>query len=256
MRHTILLIMIGLLEGVLPAAHAADTCSARSADVTAALLELYTSEGCSSCPPADRWLATLPKLGWVPDRVVPLALHVDYWNNLGWKDPYSQKIFSRRQYRLAGIVGARTVYTPQFILNGDDLPHWRSEAAAAIRRVNAIRARANITLTLSHDTHPLEVTADARAKNDDHHAELYVALYENNLVTHVDAGENGGLTLRHDFVVRRLIGPVPLDKGTAHFTQRVTLDKEWKENYMGVTAFVQNRDNAEVLQSLALPLCR
>jgi len=256
MRNTILLIIIGLLAGVLPAAQAADTCSARSGDATTALLELYTSEGCSSCPPADQWLATLPKRGLVLDRVVPLALHVDYWNDLGWKDPYSQKIFSRRQYRLAGIVGARTVYTPQFILNGDDLRHWRSEAVAAIRRVNATHARANIALTLSRDTSPLEVTADARAKKDDYHAEMYVALYENNLVTHVDAGENRGLTLRHDFVVRRLIGPVPLQKGIAHFTQQLTLNKEWKENNMGVAAFVQNRDNAEVLQSLALPLCR
>jgi hypothetical protein len=256
MRHALLPIMTVLLLGALPAAQAAQSCSARSGTSTTALLELYTSEGCSSCPPADRWLASLPERGLVPGRVVPLALHVDYWNDLGWEDPYSQKIFSRRQYRLAGLAGTRTVYTPQFVLNGDDLPHWRSLADAAIRRVNAGAARANIALTLSRDTHPLEVTADARAENDGRHAEMYVALYENNLVGHVDAGENRGRTLRHDFVVRRLIGPVPLDKGAAHFTQHLALDKEWKENDLGVAAFVQNRDNGEVWQALALPLCR
>lgn len=256
MRNTVLLILIGLLVGALPAAWAANSCSARSGDSTTALLELYTSEGCSSCPPADRWLATLPKRGWVPDRVVPLALHVDYWNDLGWEDPYSQKIFSRRQYRLAALTGARAVYTPQFILNGDDLPHWRSLADAAIRRVNARPARANIALTLARGTRRIEVTADIRAKTGAGRPGMYIALYENNLVGHIEAGENRGLTLRHDFVVRRLIGPVPLDtSGGAHFAQRVDLDRGWKENDLGVAVFVQNRDNGEVWQALALPLC-
>jgi len=256
MRNTVLLIVAGLLLSALSAARAANTCSARSGESTTALLELYTSEGCSSCPPADQWLATLPKRGLVPQRVVPLALHVDYWNDLGWEDPYSQKIFTRRQYRSASLAGARTVYTPQFILNGDDLPHWRSLADSAIRRINTRPARANVALTLSYGANQVDVTADGKVKNGDDHPEMYIAVYENNLVGHIDAGENRGLTLQHDFVVRRLIGPVPLDNGAAHFTQRMVLDKEWKENDLGVAAFVQNRDNGEVLQALALPLCR
>ena len=256
MRNSVLLIMTGLLLGTLPASQAASSCSAKSGESTTALLELYTSEGCSSCPPADQWLATLPERGWVPQRVVPLALHVDYWNDLGWEDPYSQKIFTRRQYRSASLAGARTVYTPQFILSGNDLPHWRSLADAEIRRVNARPARANVALTLSRGPHQVEVSADGQVKNGGEHPEMYIALYENNLIGHIDAGENQGLTLRHDFVVRRLIGPVPLEKGAAHFTQRMTLDREWKENDLGVAAFVQNRDNGEVLQALALPLCR
>jgi hypothetical protein len=256
MRNTVLLIVTALLLGTLSAAQAANSCSAKSGESTTALLELYTSEGCSSCPPADQWLATLPGRGWVPQRVVPLALHVDYWNDLGWEDPYSQKKFTLRQYRSASLAGARTVYTPQFILNGDDLPQWRNLADTAIRRVNTGPARANVTLTLSRGTNQLDVTADGQVKNDGDHPEMYIALYENNLVTHIDAGENQGLTLRHDFVVRRLIGPVPLEKGAAHFTQRMTLDREWKENDLGVAAFVQNRDDGKVLQALALPLCR
>jgi hypothetical protein len=100
-------------------------------------------------------------------------------------------------------------------------------------------------------------TADAQANNQEGHAELYLALYENNLTRHIDAGENRGLTLHHDYVVRRLIGPVALDEnGRAHFTQSVVLVQAWKENDLGVAAFVQDAGHGEVLQALALPLCQ
>ena len=84
-----------------------------------------------------------------------------------------------------------------------------------------------------------------------------MALYENDLTRRIDAGENRGLTLHHDYVVRRLIGPVSLDKsGAAHLTRQVLPDKAWKENDMGIAAFVQDRGDGDVLQALALPLCR
>ncbi|MHB8534227.1 MAG: DUF1223 domain-containing protein [Sulfuricaulis sp.] len=153
--------------------------------------------------------------------------------------------------------GGRTVYTPQFILNGVDLPHWRTRADAVIRRANAGPARAHIALRLARGAHQLDVSADGQAKNNVAHPEMLIAVYENNLVGRIGAGENQGLTLRHDFVVRRLIGPVPLDKnGGVHFTQRVDFEKTWKENDLGVAAFVQNSDTGEVLQALALPVCR
>lgn len=114
-----------------PAAHAA-TCSAASGPSRARLLELYTSEGCSSCPPAERWLSQLP-----PDSgVVPLAFHVDYWDRLGWRDPFAQAAFSRRQRARNSKLG--WVYTPQVMLDGDDL---RSGYRGRVSRLKPVPSR-------------------------------------------------------------------------------------------------------------------
>jgi len=96
-------------------------CESRSAARRVALIELYTSEGCNSCPPADRWLSSLQARGFNADRMVPLAFHVDYWDYLGWRDRFAQAGFSVRQRAQAGRGGARSVYTPQLLLNGADL---------------------------------------------------------------------------------------------------------------------------------------
>src|SRR5258708_25419045 len=87
-------------------------CVARSGERTVALVELYTSEGCSSCPPADRWLSSIGRT-FPPDRVAPLALHVDYWDYIGWKDPYARREFSQRQRPLSHPPPPAPVYTPQ-----------------------------------------------------------------------------------------------------------------------------------------------
>ena len=101
------------------------------------------------------------------------------------------------------------------------------------------------------------ITADAETISQPTQTDLYLAVYENNLSHDIGAGENQNLTLHHDYVARQLIGPVPLqDAGKVHFVRNISLDKSWKESDMGVVAFVQNRNNGEVLQALSLPLCR
>src|SRR5258708_33064840 len=95
-------------------------CVARSGERTVALVELYTSEGCSSCPPADRWLSSIGRT-FPPDRVVPLALHVDYWDYIGWKDPYARREFSQRQRRLSPLQRRAVVYTPPGPVHGRGL---------------------------------------------------------------------------------------------------------------------------------------
>src|SRR3954468_19444073 len=95
-------------------------CTAQSAAKTVALVELYTSEGCDSCPPADRWLSSLGAQGYAPDRIVPIALHVDYWDYIGWKDPYAHAAHSARQRKMARLARAAMVYTPQVLLQGRD----------------------------------------------------------------------------------------------------------------------------------------
>ena len=95
-------------------------CAAQSGSRTVALVELYTSEGCDSCPPADRWLSSLSAQGHTPDKVVPLSLHVDYWDYIGWKDPYAKREFATRQRKLADLKRAKVIYTPQVLLQGQD----------------------------------------------------------------------------------------------------------------------------------------
>ena len=129
-------------------------CEARSGPHTTALVELYTSEGCDSCPPADRWLQGLGGRGLAPERVVPLSLHVNYWDYIGWKDPYAQQRFADRQRKLAQVMRAQIVYTPQVLLQGQDFRRWGSGGAfdEAVARINARRPEARIALALRRRT--------------------------------------------------------------------------------------------------------
>jgi hypothetical protein len=232
-------------------------CTATSGSGTAALVELYTSEGCSSCPPADRWLSTLREGGLGPDRLVPLALHVDYWDYIGWRDPFATPLFSARQRELAAIHRARVVYTPQVVLAGKDYRGWSSRRfAEAVSAVNATAARARITLALSAAADGktgLRVTANVPERKAGEDAVLYVARYENGLSNRVERGENRGKTLNHDFVAREWWGPLALTAAGD-----VTLERSLEAQHLargGVAAFVQSRRTGEVLQALALPGC-
>ncbi len=233
-------------------------CAVQSGTQRVALLELYTSEGCSSCPPADRWLASLGPKGLAPARVVPLALHVEYWNYLGWADPFSQARFTERQqaYRTRGGAGA--VYTPQFILNGREYRGWFRGEDLTRRLDAASTARATIALKVTRaDDATLDITGEVSvAETARRQAGVYVALFENNLANNVNAGENRGEHLRHDYVVRRLEGPfsVPAN-GRLALRQRFALAPDWKRADLGVVAFVQNHASGEVLQAAMLPPC-
>ena len=240
---------------------AAAECVAKSGTQRVALLELYTSEGCSSCPPADRWLADLGPAGLAPARVAPLALHVDYWNYIGWTDPFSQARFTERQQAYSARGGTRTVYTPQFILDGREYRGWfRGENfARQVENANAQPASAAIALRLAQvDQATLEVTGEVSVTETTAHERIgvYVALYENNLANDVRAGENRGQRLRHDYVVRRLEGPLALPAGgRLTLRQRFALAPDWKRPDLGITAFVQDRANGEILQTVMLSPC-
>jgi hypothetical protein len=137
-------LMLGL--GVLTAQAA--QCVSQSGPGTTALVELYTSEGCSSCPPADRWLANLGRR-YAPASVVPLALHVDYWDYIGWKDPYARREFSLRQRKLSQLQRLALVYTPQVVLQGRDWRLWHARAFdEEVARINAQPAKARLKLEL------------------------------------------------------------------------------------------------------------
>ena len=238
----------------------AGQCSARSPERTVALVELYTSEGCDSCPPADRWLSSLGAKGYAPDRVVPVSLHVDYWDYIGWKDPYARQAHSNRQRKMAKLARAAMVYTPQVLLQGQDFRAWSTGAfEQAVAKINARPAKARISLLL--DTRPREAfdvqaTAELLESAPQADAALYVGAYENKLVSEVKAGENRGRILPHDYVVLQWAGPLEFKGAKLLERQRLALLPKAVKAQSGVVAFVQNRATGEVLQAMMLPACK
>jgi hypothetical protein len=242
------------------AANAAE-CSATSGARRVPLLELYTSEGCDSCPPAERWINGLPARGLAPDRIVALAFHVDYWNYLGWADPYARPEFSGRQRAAAQRKTARFVYTPQLLLNGKDYRRGslRDDLPERIAAINREAPPATISLKLTYQAdQPLTANGEAVVQQAARRpgTAAYLALYENRLATQVLRGENRGRRLEHDFVVRELAGPFPLDgQGAARYDHGFRLDRAWKRGDLHVAAIVQHEGSGEVLQALALGRC-
>jgi hypothetical protein len=252
-------ILIAALTGAM-ASHGVSAearCAKQSPAHAVALVELYTSEGCNSCPPADRWLSRIARDGPGADSVVPLAFHVEYWDRLGWTDRFASARFSERQYALARQAGSRAVYTPGVFLNFQEFRGWSSARFSdALRAINGRPARADIRLELDTPAAAqLAIKADFRLKSGaPEKGQAFVALYENRLNTDVKAGENRGVTLRHDYVVREWIGPIEL-KGGATLRKTLALERDWKLSDLGVAAFVQDAAGREVMQATALPVC-
>jgi hypothetical protein len=191
--------------------------------------------------------------------LVPLSLHVDYWDYIGWKDSFANHAFTERQKVLSGYAGSHTIYTPEFFVAGKELRDWRGGLPAEVKRINAKPAQAAITIRLGKLTGgsvPVEVKANAPQGS-----KLYVALYQNGLETVVKAGENRGVTLKHDYVVRDWVGPLAVlgdvkegYGGKAGLSKTYLVSSALGMQNIGVAAFVQS-EKGDVLQALALPLC-
>lgn len=233
----------------------ASECAAKSGNKTTPLLELYTSEGCSSCPPADKWIS---KINHDKSEVTPLAFHVDYWDYIGWKDQFSKAEYSDRQRKTAAFGNAGFVYTPQFVFNGRDFKGWdNSRLKSAINQTQQLASRADLTLNaLNEADGSITLIANAESLNPKitKNADVFVALYENGLITQVKAGENNGRELKHDYVVRQLFGAYQLNN-QHQFSKNFTLPSTWKNKEAGAVIFVQDSSNGEIIQSLALDFC-
>jgi hypothetical protein len=241
-----------MLPAAAAAAQAAAGCDARSGAHRVALLELYTSEGCNSCPPADRFLSSLAKHGFHDGRIAALAFHVDYWDALGWPDRFAQPAFSARQRLAADRAGARLVYTPQLLLDGRDLAQgWRGDNFAdKVASINREAASAALGVSQRLRADSLEVTVSVSVVPASA-AQLFVAVVESGLSSAVRAGENAGRTLQHDQVVRLLEGPFPAESRSAV----IRLPVQWNRTRLALIAFLQEPASGKVLQALAAPLC-
>ena len=231
-------------------------CDARSGPKTAVLVELYTSEGCSSCPPADQQLRRLRQVLDPTAEVVPLALHVGYWNYVGWKDPYAQASFGERQSWLVHANQRNTVYTPQFFVNGSEVRSWQVALRDTVRELNALPAAAVIRVQARPAPNgALAINAEATARAGSEPAALYLALAESGLVSNVTRGENSGETLAHDHVVREWIGPVHLTNGAAQVQRDIPLAAAWSRARLEMVAFVQDERTGRVLQAVSAHQC-
>ncbi len=230
------------------------SCVVTSGPQRASLVELYTSEGCSSCPPADKQLSLIGAPA--NTNVVALALHVNFWDYIGWKDPFARAEFTDRQRWLIGVNGSRTLYTPHFFVGGREIQD-RSQVGAAIRAGSQKPALANIRLEAGHrGDGNLEIRVNATDATAAAPLNLYAAVTENGLSTNVKAGENRGATLPHDHVVRHWLKPVPLKEGGAQLSQVVGVSLEQARKGINVVAFVQNARTGEVLQAVTTGACR
>ena len=242
-------IRLALLAALLPPVGRAGETSA-----SPVVLELFTSQGCSSCPPADRLLSALSSSPELAGRIVPLAFHVDYWNHIGWTDPFSSAEWSARQRDYARVLGSDRIYTPQLLVGGrtDIVGSDRGRAVRAME--GALAAPRAATVKLAHApggaaTLTLDVVARLGESAPEGPHRVLVALTESGLETAVGRGENGGKVLRNDHVVRRLTAAGELASPEAELVTRVTLPLAdgWRRDRLDVVAFVQDPRTGAVL---------
>lgn len=234
---------------------------------TPVIVELFTSEGCSSCPPADDVLARLDKTQPVPGaEIIALSEHVDYWNRLGWADPYSSAQFSARQSKYAQTFGNDDIYTPQMIVDGQiefvgsnmgkalDAITRAARSPKATVQVTPVGSQAEakdgaIQLRVQVENCPQVSAGDV--------AEVMLAVTENDLRSNVARGENAGRKLSHSAVVRKLIsiGSVDSQGGNAFTAEpNVLLDRGWKRDRLRAVVFVQERASRRILGAAVISL--
>jgi hypothetical protein len=249
MRKT--LTRIALLIGLTGAWGVWTHSKAATAEKTPVVLELFTSEGCSSCPSADRLLQTLDeKQPFNGADLVVLSEHVDYWNHGGWVDPYSSRSFSERQRWYAEQFGLESVYTPQVVVDGQR-ETVGSNAGAIKNAVEAVTRSEKVSLTISNavrDGNRIKFHLTSADLKSDGAATVYVALADSKVQSNVSGGENGGRSLTHVAVVR-VFSTVGTVKAGDAFSKDVVIPmpSHLSGSGMRVVAFLQTDKSHKIV---------
>jgi hypothetical protein len=224
------------------------------------IVELFTSEGCSSCPPADQLLKKLSEEQPVHGaQVVALEEHVDYWNHLGWRDPFSAAEFSRRQEQYAGVFRDGAVYTPQMVVDGQ-VEFTGSQARKALEAIERSVGMPKVNVEVSPaagdagnvGTFDLRVPNAAGAAGKQK-LELWLAVTEKGLSSDVKAGENSGETLQHAAVVRALQKVADVQGGGLATRVTPVVKPEWKREQLSLIAFVAEKDSRRIAGAAVAP---
>lgn len=228
----------------------------QAAQTSPVIVELFTSEGCSSCPPADALLSEYTKSSPVPGvEVIALGEHVDYWNHGGWADPFSAAKFTARQNDYSNAFHLDSVYTPQIIVDGKaQLVGSDGEAARAAITRAARLPKAQVTLS---ETAPGRLSVSvgrlpASAPGDP--ADVFLAVTEDNLSSSVGGGENAGRHLFHSAVVRELVPIGTATGGTFTASPTVTLPSGWRRGHLHAVVFAQERISRRIVGASEISL--
>jgi hypothetical protein len=220
------------------------------------VVELFTSEGCSSCPPADRLLARLEQTQPIAGvQVIAVEEHVDYWNQLGWNDPFSSPQYRARQNDYAIAFHAKDIFTPQMVVNGR-AAFVGSDMSRAYKEIGAAAQSETTLVSLSskpnaHDADLLDLSVQVSNPTSAkwHASNVYLAVTESGLSTFVQAGENSGRRLHHSAVVRSFgaIGRVdPKGANGGQLVSTLRLPHEWKRENLRAVVFVEERDTLHI----------
>lgn len=238
----------------------ASSQSGKTAGASSVLVELFTSEGCSSCPPADKLLAELDESQPVNGaQVIALSEHVDYWNRLGWKDPFSSAQFTERQTDYSRTLHVEDIYTPQMIVDGQDqfVGNQRATALEAIARA-AQSPKARVEAAIKSST-PNSITlsihaGDVPEVSSGDRADVILAITESGLMNNVARGENAGRRLTHSAVTRKMVELGAIDGKDFNAEQVVRLDSVWQRARLRAVVLVQERGSRRILGAAAIPL--
>jgi hypothetical protein len=224
---------------------------------TPVLVELFTSEGCSSCPPADALLSRLDRTQPVRGaNIIALEEHVDYWDRLGWKDPFSSEAATARQTEYGEAFGGHQVYTPQMIVDGraEFVGSSDTDALRAIRSASQTPKPAVQLSWEKGDTLAIHVEPLKNAGQHDGQ-QLFLVIAESMLHSDVKRGENAGRALEHNGVVRELLPLGKIDAAPAGFSSTFTVHpaREWNRSNLRAVVIVQERSSHQVLAAAAIP---
>lgn len=242
MRTAILSLVILVACGLVLTTHAFQEKPTANTARTPVLVELYTSEGCSSCPAVDKLVADIESRQPVSNaQVVLLSFHVDYWDQLGWHDRFSSHDYTLRQQQYSSLFSEAEVYTPELIVDGkesrpESLGQSVQHAATAPKPVSLhVAEKSGRTVTISAQGEP---KANAR---------VLVAITEDGLSTKVGGGENGGRTLMHSGVVRKFVSLGKLEHGAFSKDFNVPADAQWQSSKLTLVSFAQDEKTGRVL---------
>ena len=249
-----LMIMLGAIQSPSNSGRSQDRGSFESSPL---VLELFTSQGCSSCPPADNFLRELAQDPEWKGQIVPLAFHVDYWNYLGWEDPFSKKAWTERQGDYVQAMGGSTMYTPQIVIQGsiESVGSKREQVKRALL-AQMQNPRAHLFKISLDELDRAEGVINGTFSVEGTTPEsigsflLVAVAFETGMLTKVSSGENAGKTLKNDFVVRNLIilGQLQEDIKVGITQQfEIVSDGRVKSNQLGLAVFVQDSSTMHIL---------
>jgi hypothetical protein len=206
------------------------------------LVELFTSQGCSSCPPADRWQSRLVHQPGLWSGYVPLAFHVDYWDYIGWQDPFANGAFSDRQRQYARQGSLQTVYTPGFLVDGGEWRQWHSSTEPPAATTDA----GELSATIGGARAGVHYKSASKA---DGPLVAHVALLGFGMVSDVSSGENSGRRLRNDFVVLALESETMIRLGDRHVAEIDVRSSSHQRDRLAIAVWISDERSLAPLQS-------